>query len=51
MMTLFYVLIALYLMAVGARTAGIWGSNPVLEGVLLMLAGLFLLIAQLPGKL
>jgi len=48
MMRVFYVLIALYLLAVGARTAGIWGSNSVLEGVLLMLSGLFLLIAQLP---
>lgn len=47
MMTVFYVLIGFYLLCYGARVAGIWGSNAVLEGVLLMLAGLFLLIAQI----
>jgi len=47
MMTVFYVLIGLYLICAGARIAGIWGSNTVLEGVLLMLSGLFLIIAQI----
>lgn len=47
MMTAFYVSIAIFLLCVGSRMAGIWASNNVLEGVLLMLAGLFLLLAQI----
>jgi len=47
MMSVFYVLIALYLMFVGARMTGIWASNTVLEGALLLLAGLFLFLAQI----
>jgi hypothetical protein len=48
MMTVFFVLLALYFMIRGARESGFWGGNKVIEGALMFLAGLFLLFAQLP---
>lgn len=47
MMVVFFVLLGLYFMFRGARESGFWGGSPVIEGVLMFLAGLFLLIAQL----
>jgi hypothetical protein len=47
MMVVFYVLLAFYLLFRGARESGFWGGSQIIEGVLMFLAGLFLLIAQL----
>ncbi len=42
MTLLTWVLLGIYLMCRGAREAGFWSSDATLEGVLLFLAGLFL---------
>lgn len=47
MTTVFLVLIGLYLLFRGARESAFWGGSTVIEGVLLFLAGLFLLIGQI----
>jgi uncharacterized membrane protein len=47
MMTVFYVLLGLYFLFRGARESAFWGGSKVIEGVLMFLAGLFLLIAQI----
>lgn len=45
-MVLFYLLLGGYLLYRGGGDAGFWASNNTAQGLLMLLAGLFLILAQ-----
>jgi hypothetical protein len=50
LMLLFFLVLGIYFLVRGGGEAGFWSGNATLNGVLMALAGLVLILAQLLGR-